>query len=427
MFTFLPNEHWDYDALDAIRELRTAFFSPRANEHGIHIPGLGLCRAVRSGRAAIVVALKALGLSPGASVGVPLYCCPVVFKAIKAAGCVPRFIDVEPETYCLSVADLAAKKAEVEAVLLVHMFGNLCDMPALREAAPGKPFIEDCAQALGSELNTHMAGSFSEIAVFSFRSGKYLSVGEGAALYCGDNDLDRRISEIIAALAIPGRIEECMHVGATYFRSSLRSRPLWGLLGTRLWEAYSATVSYASQSPLMLAQIYETDRHLAQRRLSQLRVWIDKQRSNAHYYEQHLSVDTKMLCRETPGAFFNRLQYPLLFPTSRHCDEMAQHLRNNQISTGRPYRDIAAIAAKYYGYRGDCPQAEQIAKTVLVIPCNHAIKTGDVARITSCINDAWDQVSSLPCSTDVPPVASNAAATPTHGHYERLAEPHHTS
>ena len=41
---------------------------------------------------------------------------------------------------------------EVDAVVAVHMFGNLCDMPGLRKAAPGKSFIEDCAQALGSRL-----------------------------------------------------------------------------------------------------------------------------------------------------------------------------------------------------------------------------------------------------------------------------------
>ena len=190
MFTLLPNELWDYGPVEAIRGLRTAVLSRHPSQRPtVHLPGLGPCLPVRSARAAIVLALKALALPAGASVAVPLYCCPVVFKAIKAAGCRPRFVDVDPETYCLSPADLAAKSSEVDAVIAVHMFGNLCDMPRLREAAAGKPLIEDCAQALGSRLDGRAAGSFGEIAAFSFRSGKYLSVGEGGAVYSNQADL----------------------------------------------------------------------------------------------------------------------------------------------------------------------------------------------------------------------------------------------
>jgi dTDP-4-amino-4,6-dideoxygalactose transaminase len=90
---------------------------------------------------------------------------------------------VEPETYCLSAGDLSAKRSQIDAVIAVHMFGNLCDMPSLQEAAEGKPIIEDCAQSLGSKLDGRPAGSFGTIAAFSFRSGKYLSAGEGRSVF----------------------------------------------------------------------------------------------------------------------------------------------------------------------------------------------------------------------------------------------------
>ena len=394
MLSLLPNEHWDYGPMDPIRGLKAAL-SPRHRDTRPHIdmPGLGPCLPVRSARAAIVLALKALALPPRASIGVPLYCCSVVFKAIEAAGCRARFVDVDPDTYCLSAADLAAKSSEVDAVSAVHMFGNPCDMLGLRAAAPGKPLIEDCAQALGSRLDGRLAGSFGEIAVFSFRSGKYLSVGEGGAIYCGKTDLEPQLAEFIAALPVPSRIEEGVHVATTYLRSALRSRPLWGLIGTRLWDAYSAKVSYTSQSPLVLGRIYETDRDMTIRRLPRLASWIERQRSNADYYSRNLAVDPGMLCPETPGAFFNRLQYPLLVPTSGQCDRLAAGLRENQITTARPYKDIAAIAAAHYGYTGDCPQAERIARTVLVIPVNHTLKAAEVERIATCVNRAWSQAS----------------------------------
>lgn len=356
------------------------------------MPGLGPCLPVRSGRAAIVLALKALSLPPAARIAVPLYCCPVVLSAVKAAGCRPRFIDVDLNTYCLSAADLAAKSDEVDAVIAVHMFGNVCDMPALRAAAPGKPFVEDCAQALGSSLDGHLAGTFGEIAVFSFRSGKYVSAGEGGAVYCRDIDLQARMAQPISELPVPSRAEEIIHVMSTSLRCALRRKPLWGALGSRLWAAYSDKVSYTRQGPIVLGQIYETDKQAALRRLPAIARQIENQRSNANYYARSLTVDADMLCPEAQGAFYNRLQYPLLVPTASQRDQLVALLRNDQVSTATPYRDITKIAATCYGYTGDCPRAERIANTVLVIPCNYALRPADLERIAGSVNRAWSKV-----------------------------------
>ena len=188
MLGLLPTEYWEYNLSDILRSLPVAL-GPSKQNGMLNIAGLGNCIPTRSARAGIVAAIKALDLPPGARIGVPLYCCPVVFKAIKAAGCTARFIDVEYSTGCMSTEDLLAKRSQLDAIIAVHMFGNLCDMPGLQEAAEGKPIIEDCAQSLGSRLDGRMAGSFSTIAAFSFRSGKYLSVGEGGALFSSDADV----------------------------------------------------------------------------------------------------------------------------------------------------------------------------------------------------------------------------------------------
>jgi perosamine synthetase len=412
MLSLVPTEHWDYGPGDMVRGLLTAF-GPGLSQGppALGIPGLGRCLPIRSARAGIVVALKALGLPPRAVVGVPLYCCPVVFKAIEAAGCRPRFIDVDPKTYCLSVTDLAAKSSEVDAVIAVHMFGNLCDMSGLRNSAPGKPLIEDCAQALGSRFQGRVAGSFGDIAVFSFRSGKYLSAGEGGALYCDSRDLETRLSGFIGALPVPSRVNEFAHVLRTYVRSALRSRPLWGLIGTRLWGVYDAKVSYEAKSPLVIGQVYRTDLSTTVRRLGLIDLSIEKQRSNAGYYSQNLAVERAMLCAERPGAFYNRLQYPLLFSTPVECEGVAAYLLANRVSTARPYKDVPAIARTYYGYSGDCPGAERIANTVLVIPCSYGLSAADVEQIASCVNSAWARVSGV--ATRVPPIGPGGKHAPT--------------
>ena len=411
MLSLIPTEHWEYGLSDMIRGLFTAVASSRREEHSyISISGVGPSLAVRSARAGIVLGLKALGLPPGASVAVPLYCCPVVFSAITAAGYRARFIDVAPDTYCLSAEDLGTKSSEVDAVMAVHMFGNTCDVRALREAAPGRPFIEDCAQALGSRFGDRVAGSFGEIAAFSFRSGKYLSIGEGGAVHCSQKEVESKLSQLIGELPAPNRLEECVHVVKTYLRSLLRQKPLWGLVGSRLWRAYNERTSHSPRSSLVPGQVYETDRKLATHRLSSVGSSIERQRAIADYYLRNLTVDSDMLCWETPGTFFNRLQFPLLLSTPEQCEQMAEHLLENGISAARPYRGIATVAAAHYGYAGDCPQAERIAQTVLVIPCNHAINTAEMERIVTSVNQAWSQVGSHPRNAGVTFVAGTSAA-----------------
>jgi perosamine synthetase len=426
MLSLVPTEHWDYGPGDLARGLLAALAPRRtAADTSIGLPGVGQCLPIRSGRAAIVLALKALGLRTGASVAVPLYCCPVVLRAVAEAGCRARFVDVDPDTYCMSATDLADKGSDVDAVIAVHMFGNVCDIPALQRATPGKPVIEDCAQALDSRLDGRVAGSFGDIAVFSFRSGKYISSGEGGAVYCSRADVESRLSKLIEELPVPSRTEEVVHVSKTCLRSMLRSKPLWGLIGSPLWNAYAKKVDSMSQAPIVIGKIYETDREMATRRMATLSTMIEAQRRNADYYLRNLTVDAGMLCPETPGAFFNRLQFPLLVPTPAQCDRLTEHLRQNQISAGRPYKDIATIAAARYGYIGNCPQAERIASTVLVIPCNYGLKKKDVERISTCVNRAW--AAGRGPRVNLPPIPLRAMTQLPREKVKSVAEPHQFS
>ena len=105
-----------------------------------------------------------------------------MFKAVEAAGCKHCFIDIDYTTCCISADDFLRKRNDLDAIIAVHMFGNTCDMHALEDVAEGKPIIEDCAQSLGSMFKGKMTGTYGIAAAFSFRSGKYLSVGEGLSL-----------------------------------------------------------------------------------------------------------------------------------------------------------------------------------------------------------------------------------------------------
>lgn len=394
MFGLLPAEYWDYKVSDIIRGLVSALDSRKPNRM-VDIAGIGSCIPTRSGRSAIVTAIKSLDLPIGARIGVPLYSCPVVFKAIKAAGCKACFIDMESDTFCLSAGDLSAKRSKLDALIVIHMFGNMCDMLSVLTVAKGMPIIEDCAQSIGSKLDGRMAGSFGTIAVFSFRSGKYLSVGEGGALFSSLKDIRSRLAQLIAQMPVPSRSEECIHVAKTYIRSSLRSRPLFGAVGYPLWHIYNKKVDYTAKTPIINGQIYMPDLDLTSHRLSFIDKAIESQRANADYYSQTLNLDPGMLCSEKPGAFYNRYLYPIRFPSSKHRDLMANYLQSHQINTIKPYQDIAEIATAHYRYKGDCPVTETVSKKLLAIPSYSSLKKRDVERIAMSVNSGWEEIKNL--------------------------------
>jgi dTDP-4-amino-4,6-dideoxygalactose transaminase len=292
----------------------------------------------------------------------------------------------------MSANDLSAKIAQLDAVIAVHMFGNMCDMPKLIETAQGKPIIEDCAQSIGSKLNGRPSGSFGSIAVFSFRSGKYLSVGEGGALFSSDKDLYSKLCRIKDEIAFPGVLDECKHVVKTFLRSTLRRRPFYGLIGYPLWQVYNKRVNYTEKTPIVLGRMFCADIAASLRRFPRLDAAIAEHRVNAEFYSKALKLDPGMLSGETPGAFYNRYLYPIMFPALEHRDRMAEYLHRKKIGSMRPYRDIAEVAAAHYGYEGDCPAAEEIAKRVLVIPSYHTLKRKELERIAMCVNDGWTEI-----------------------------------
>jgi perosamine synthetase len=391
MWNLLPTELHQYSLKDLARGLKAIGRTDRAPDPHWPFP-LGESIPIRSGRAAIVLSIQALGLRPGSSVGVPLYCCPVVFKAIKTAGCRPRFLDVDPGTFCISPEDLSAKRSECDAVVAVHMFGHLCEMGGLQPSMAGKPIIEDCAQAVGSKLDGQPAGTMGTIGVFSFRLGKYLSAGEGASIYTGHADLRSRISGLVAGLSEPNGREEIIHLLETYARAKLRTKPLWGLLGSSVWGRYNKHTDFMDKSPIVMSKIFRSDLQTTRHRMVRLDHMIDSQRAHAEYYMAHLTLDASMFCSERPGTSYNRLMFPIIFASTQDRDFVRSRLKSRGISSATPYEEAIEGAARNYGYKGDCPVSEKLLRTTLVIPCHHRLRPNDVESITRSVNEAWGEL-----------------------------------
>jgi dTDP-4-amino-4,6-dideoxygalactose transaminase len=153
---------------------------------------------ISSGTAALHLALRALGVGPGDEViTVPNTYIATVF-AITYTGATPVFVDVDPATYNMDPARVAAAVTErTRAIVPVHMYGGCVDVDAVREAAPGVPILEDAAHAHGSTLRGRKAGSLGDLAAFSFYPAKLLgALGDGGFITTSDDDLAARVRQL---------------------------------------------------------------------------------------------------------------------------------------------------------------------------------------------------------------------------------------
>jgi dTDP-4-amino-4,6-dideoxygalactose transaminase len=147
------------------------------------------CLAVGSGSAALVVALASVGVAAGCEVVTSVLDWPAARQAIRLLGARPVLVDVDPDTWTLSPAAVAAGVTpRTRAVVATHLFGIPADVPGLREkCGPGVAVVEDCAQALGASLDGVAVGALGDAAAFSLGPGKHLDAGEGGVVvFAGD-------------------------------------------------------------------------------------------------------------------------------------------------------------------------------------------------------------------------------------------------
>ena len=151
--------------------------------------------AVSNGTVALHLALIALGIGPGDEVIVPNITFAASANAVIHAGASPVFCEINPDTWCLEpneVKELIGPKTK--AIMPVHLYGQPCDMKALRDICDeyNLLMIEDSAEALGSEWKSQKVGTFGDAASFSFFGNKTISTGEGGMILFKDSKVAQR-------------------------------------------------------------------------------------------------------------------------------------------------------------------------------------------------------------------------------------------
>lgn len=136
-----------------------------------------------NGRNAIHLGLAALGVKPGATVLLPSFHCTALVDPVIAYGAKPAYYPVRSDLGLdLDRVEDELARTRAAALLCVHFFGWPAPVAALAElcARRGAALIEDCTHTLFATIGGRPAGSFGDVAVFSFR--KILPVQDGGAL-----------------------------------------------------------------------------------------------------------------------------------------------------------------------------------------------------------------------------------------------------
>lgn len=175
-----------------VREFESAFASYCGVEH---------CIGVANGTDALELSLRALGISAGDRVAVVANAAMYGTSAVLACGAEPVFIDIDASSATMDTAalEVALSKGNIKAVIVTHLYGQLAEIEDLAALCRrhGVGLVEDCAQAHGARNTQGLAGSFGDIASFSFYPTKNLgALGDGGAVVTHRDDLAERVRKL---------------------------------------------------------------------------------------------------------------------------------------------------------------------------------------------------------------------------------------
>jgi perosamine synthetase len=187
-----------------------AFRQVTAAEHAL---------AVSNGTVALHLAFHCLGIGPGDEVIVPTFTYIASVNTIAQTGATPVFVECRAGDWLIDPEDVRRKiTPRTRAIVPVHLYGAICDMPAINAIARehGLAVVEDCAEALGSTLNGRHVGTFGDIGTFSFFGNKTVTTGEGGMVTVRDPALAERMRRVKGQGQSPDRRYWHVELGFNY-------------------------------------------------------------------------------------------------------------------------------------------------------------------------------------------------------------------
>ncbi len=345
--------------------------------------GVPYAVASTSGTAAVHVALGALDLNPGDEViTAPITDLGTIIP-ILYQNAIPVFADID-DTYNMDPADVERKiTPQTRAIIVVHLFGNPCDMDAMVEISRRHniPLIEDCAQAHMAKYGGRYVGTIGDIGCFSFMQAKQMTTGDGGMTITGNQAYFERMKLFVDK----GYARKGWGPRSYLFHApNYRMTELVGAVGLAQLEKVNA--------------VFETRSALGQQMSDLLR-----------------DVPFVRPAPVTPGGEHSYWLYPIRVE-GVDITVFAEEMKKEDVAvlagyTGKPiYLCSESLAAKKtygesqfpftwksvtktYEYReGLCPRAEEALEHLVCVPWDESWKKEDVERVVKAVAKTIDRL-----------------------------------
>lgn len=314
--------------------------------------GAPFCGATDSGTSALFLAMKALGIGKGDEVIVPASTFTATALAAVYAGATPVFCDCKADTWEIDPQSAAkCVTPKTKAVVGVHLYGQPCDMDALRALAKenGLSVIEDCAQAAGARCRGQSVGTLSDAGCFSFYPTKTL--GAAGAAGC--------------VLTSRADVKEAVDSLKFYARDRAS--------GDHLRIGYNMRMD-SIQAALLEYKLSELDERNARREA---------------IARQYLSrIRTPRLRMQADEENAERVWHIFCVCADERKDFLA-HMRARNIFCGVHYPIPCHLqrAYRYLGYaKGDLPHSEMLSAQCVTLPLYPEMTQHDVDRVVDACN-----------------------------------------
>lgn len=310
-----------------------------------------------SGTDALLLALRALDIGPGDEVITTPFTFFATAGTIHNVGATPVFVDIDPETFNISVEAIAdAITPRTRAIIPVDLFGQIADLERILAVARGIPIIEDAAQSIGARRmidgEWRMAGEVATIGTFSFFPSKNLGgYGDGGMMVTQDAALADRLKRLR------------MHGGARQY--------------------FHDEVGYNSRLDALQAVILSA-------KLPHLAAWSARRRQNAAYYTRALADVAEV--KPPVVALGNESIFNQYTMRAQRRDELQAYLKGKGIGTSVYYPLPLHLQPcfAYLGYRaGACPVSEQAAREVLSLPIYPELTNAQLDEVSTAVKSFY--------------------------------------
>ena len=330
--------------------------------------------AVNSATSALHIACLALGVGSGDTVWTSPNTFVATANCARYCGATVDFVDIDPDTWCLSIEKLQQKLKEHQAsgysipkvVILVHLSGQSCDMQSIYELGQqyGFKIIEDASHAIGGTYQNEPVGNckYSDITVFSFHPVKIITTGEGGMALTNDPE----IYEHMARLRSHGITSNPKHM-------TIESSEPWYYEQIELGFNYRMTDIHAA---LGLSQLERLDE------------FVEKRNELTQNYEEAFADDPiqrQVVPEETHSA---RHLYVIRVHKHQHLS-LFEKFRGEEIRVNLHYMPVHL--QPYYlklGFQeGDFPEAEKYGKEAISLPMFLKLTAEKQNRVITTLKD----------------------------------------